>query len=426
LSDGDLSTAAENGAPGSDWWFCANEPCQYFCVLNESMEIDHIIAYPRQDNWQWFRSTDVKIEVYESVEFAVDVSATNASYDLMDAATFGTLIYEVDHIALNTEPNIVIPLMPNDVDAPIQVLCPYKYAFSCEDVIDEQFCQNAEGYGSWKALFAEYDSVDNSDLEWFCFNDSHLTDDLLNYKMKYTQSEAEYDIFFNVDDSSVESVLDECTASYIVDSVDYDCSVNGVTKTEIDDLSADDVVFCELSMSNADGDGITFDNLQWATSILAKEVDFKYFPVKSVTVIDEENGTVSTNFTMPNCGGIWDVSLAVDQTPIGGDEFVLWSLENVDLNANASRAESGCNDFYGQIMAALIDDDGFESKFTAFTSFTEDMLNLSFVSTTSPPVVLVTDAWAETTETDADGTVSWSPTSMVLVLVSVVMYITAD
>ena len=45
--------------------------------------------------WNRFRSTDVRIEVYETVEFAVDVTDTNASYDLMDAATFGTKVYEV-------------------------------------------------------------------------------------------------------------------------------------------------------------------------------------------------------------------------------------------------------------------------------------------------------------------------------------------
>ena len=310
----------------------------------------------------------------------------------MDAATFGTLIYEADHIALNSEPNIVIPLMPLDADAPVQVLCPYKYAFSCETEIDEQFCQSSDGYSSWKALYAEYDSVDNSALDWLCFNDSHLTDDLLNYQMKYTQSEDQYEIYFNVDDSSVQSVLEECVESYIVDEVEYNCSVNGVMMDEIDDLSPGDVVFCELSMLNGNGDQIVFDNLQWATAIMAKEVDFTYFPVKSTTVIDEENGTVSTNFTMPNCGGTWDVSLTVDQTPIGGEVFVLWSLEDLALSVNVNEDESGCNGLNGAALAALIDSDGFEEKFTAFTSFTEEMLNLSYATTTPPTTTEMTES----------------------------------
>lgn len=329
-----------------------------------------------------FRSTDVKIEVYDSVEFAVNVTDTNADYDLMDAATFGTKVYEVDHIALNAIPNIVIPLLPSDEDAPVQVRCPYKYAFSCEDELDERFCQNSEGYESWKALYAEYDTVDNSVLEWFCFNDSHLTDDLLNYKMKYTQSEADYDIYFYAD-ISVEAVLDQCVESYIVDEVEYNCSVNGEMMDEIEDLSAGDVVVCELKMFNENGNETVFDNLQWSTAIMAKEVNFTYFPVKSVTVIDEENGMVLTNFTMPNCRGTWDVALTVDQTPIGGDVFVLWSLEDVSLSEDDEREKTGCNGLDGWVFADLIDVDGFEVKFAAFTAFTESMMNLSFVTTTT-------------------------------------------
>merc|ERR1712110_868309 len=114
----------------------------------------------------------------------------------------------------------------------------------------------------------------------------------------------------------------------------------------------------------------------------AKEVDFAYFPVKSTTTIDDENSTVSVNFTMPNCGGTWDVALIVDQTPIGGDVFELWSLDNLEQCANASRASTGCDGLDGSQLASLIDDKEFEEKFTTFTGFAEDDLNLTFTAKT--------------------------------------------
>ena len=43
---------------------------------------------------------------------------------------------------------------------------------------------------------------------------------------------------------------------------------------------------------------------------------------------------VSLQFTVPRCSGDWDMALVVGQTPISGQRFVLWSLDEVRLSGS--------------------------------------------------------------------------------------------
>ena len=102
LNDDDLTTDSLNGPTGDQpAHFCWSEPCFHWCYLRESIEIDRVTFYPPQNNWRFYRTTDIKVEMYESVEFAVsNYTETSANYTMLDAATLGAMVYSEDHISM--------------------------------------------------------------------------------------------------------------------------------------------------------------------------------------------------------------------------------------------------------------------------------------------------------------------------------------
>ena len=64
LTDGDLSTQTHNGNDSSDYQFCAKTPCYDICILDESIELDHIIIYPPQNTWRYYGTTDLTIQIF--------------------------------------------------------------------------------------------------------------------------------------------------------------------------------------------------------------------------------------------------------------------------------------------------------------------------------------------------------------------------
>ena len=72
LNDQDLGTEGLNGATGGQPNnYCGLEPCFAMCYLREPLEIYHIIIYLPQSNWRYYRTTDMKVDMYASVEFAL-------------------------------------------------------------------------------------------------------------------------------------------------------------------------------------------------------------------------------------------------------------------------------------------------------------------------------------------------------------------
>jgi len=98
-------------------------------------------------------------------------------------------------------------------------------------------------------------------------------------------------------------------------------------------LSGGDNILCTVDTKNRNGQSIVFDNLGWSISILATENSNFYFPIQSSTIINTNNGRIRTSFSVPKCNGTkyWDISLIVNQEPIGGNKFILWSKENVEI-----------------------------------------------------------------------------------------------
>merc|ERR1712013_673974 len=104
----------------------------------------------------------------------------------------------------------------------------------------------------------------------------------------------------------------------------------------MDALDSGDEIECLLTLKNSNAEEIIFDDIVWSASISATERSFARFPVTSTTTVDDANAVLSLQFTVPQCSGDWDISLVVDQTPIGGQRFVLWSFDDVRLSGNGA------------------------------------------------------------------------------------------
>lgn len=365
LNDNNLQTDSLNGPTGSQpSHYCWSEPCFHWCYLKESIEIDRVTLYPPQNNWRFYRTTDIKVEMYESVEFAVsNYTETNVNYTMLDAATLGPMVYSKDHISMTSNTTINITRIVTDENSPVQVTCPYRYALSCDALLDAE-CHGDPGYKSWRARYAEYNTVDNSELYWMCINDSHLTADLLNYKMDYyTTDSSERDVYFWLNSGTATTILEECSAAYIVESVQYQCTVNGDGVSnddlmkELGELSGGEMIECRVNVSNAVEDMIVFDQLGWAISIIATESTYNAYPVASATTVNKEEGIVLTTMTVPQCDGEWSMQFVVDQSPIGGQKHLLWSLGGMMLSGGH------CEWFGWDSMLELIDIETFEEKF---------------------------------------------------------------
>ncbi len=127
------------------------------CYLNEPLEINHIIIYPRKG---WYnRAADVKINIYDSVIFNVSNTQTNANNTIFDAANLGELIYSVDHFDCSENRTIFIDKILPKQHNPITIQCPYKYALSCDDILNE-ICINEQNISEkWIARFANIGCV---------------------------------------------------------------------------------------------------------------------------------------------------------------------------------------------------------------------------------------------------------------------------
>merc|ERR1712154_9856 len=93
------------------------------------------------------------------------------------------------------------------------------------------------------------------------------------------------------------------------------------------------------------------------------------------------NAVLSLQFTVPQCSGDWDISLIVDQTPIGGQRFVLWSYDEVRLSGSGAN----CVELDLCDLSEFIDDGSFEAKFASFTGISEELLSECATSSTGSP-----------------------------------------
>jgi len=199
-------------------------------------------------------------------------------------------------------------------------------------------------------------------------NISHLTEDTLNYKMDWAQTTPSDQIYDSWDPykgdyaDDIVNILDVCVVDYMVESVIYSCTVNGNAVVDITSLNGGDEVFCSLDVKNNLNASIISDRLGWSISIIAKEASNYYFPHQSVTHVDVENGMINTAFTVPQCKGDWDISLIVNQEPVGGKKIILWNVKNVENGGQ-------CVALNRDRLLGYIDEGSLNDKFVTFTGF---------------------------------------------------------
>merc|ERR1719242_637175 len=214
---------------------------------------------------------------------------------------------------------------------------------------------------------ARYDRViDSNGLSWMCMNADYLTTDTLNFKLIHDYFETtglDADTVYSSQNSGLTSVLDGCSDDVIIASVDYSCIVNGNAVNNMNTVSFNggDVIVCSLTTKNSQGTSLIFNNLGWSISILATDKSNYYFPIKSsaeITTAPPRDQKIETSFTFPKCQGTntWDIALAVNQEPIGGDKFTLFNRENIEItNNDAADIDDQCIVFEANQLSNYID-----------------------------------------------------------------------
>eukprot|EP01084_Bolivina_argentea_P071872 130574_1 len=346
LNNDDLSSVTENG-PGNS---CDTErkPCQMACFLDEAMEIDHIIVYPRNSGgWRWSRSKDVKIDIYESVTFGgLTMEESSASNSLMDNAVFGAVVYSQDHVALTALEGVTIAIekKTTEENMPIQVMCPNKYALQCENKLDAMCNDNR--VARYAGFTYNYHKSDYN-YAWRCMEKSSLTDDLLNYKMSHYQTSS---IWSSMDTRAVSQMLDDCNNDHIAESVTYECTVNGVANNDMSGagtvLNGGDQINCVVTLANKNGQNVVSNEVAWSVVIIALR-DQTETGMKSKTTVD--NNVISTSITIPSSTAVWRMSFFVDQSAIGGKHFALWNKDIAITQAAFEVATEEETDSYSTI-----------------------------------------------------------------------------
>ena len=349
LNDNDITTAAINNDPdGEDNGWCKANNCSQFCILDEPIAVSHIILYPPQNNWRWFRSADILIEFYNNGTILNDwtLDDSNVNNSILDNGNFeyGEIVYSNSNYYLgdwNSTFNTSNLRIITDYNTPLVIDCPYRYSFDCQTELDN-LCDDNEGK---KAIKTGLSNTDNDDITWRCINRTWLTTDELNYIHEYWS----YDKFGSyiyqwlwwlVDDAI--DVVNGCEETYGISNVtNYDCRRN------------DNIFECEMyEFLNNDGNVIEiydklamyvqFIAIQNVTSAISNGETY-HFPIAGKVYVTDTKSVYSEIEIPKDCQGDWIISLTIDQTPIGGVELDLYQAS---YSVSGGGSNSDVNDYY--------------------------------------------------------------------------------
>ena len=183
-------------------------------------------------------------------------------------------IFYDNRMSISVNTTISISKIVDDVNKPIQISCPYKYAVNCDEILDD-LC--SDGY------VARYTDYAQWGIEWRCMDIDVLTDDLLNYRMDPSDWDYENQISRRryLSSSAAEGIVEQCKLDYIVDNIDAECYVNDVVYNDMTQVTfkANDKIRCSLKMYNTNGDEVYFDNLLWSIELKMVSDDYSFYPI---------------------------------------------------------------------------------------------------------------------------------------------------
>ena len=348
LTDNNEGTTTENNDPNeADFHWCANNNCTMMCILDEPIEVSHVIIYPIQNTWRFYRTSDVLIEFYDSVTIlnGWTLNDSNVNNSILENMQFGQIFYSSRQglTSLNETFNISNVKYVSDENKPLSIECPYKYSYDCQSQLDA-ICGDTE---VWKAIKTGVTNTDNAGISWRCINRTWLTNDLLNYEHSYwpysKYSSYIYSWKWNMD-TSADSILTECKDLYVVHNISkFNCEQD------------DNVFRCTMTeFRNENGDIIEIYNKlgMYVKFVATQEVndqDTYHYPINGRVFVNdsdgETNSAVFAELIVPNnCQGNWTIELIFDQTSIGGEQFDLFDTNYIIDSSSSGDGDDSNND----------------------------------------------------------------------------------
>ena len=352
LNDLNIYSNTENNDPNeADFHWCANNNCTMMCILDEPMEVSHVVIYPVQNNWRFYRTSDVLVEFYDSITILNDwtLNDSNVNNSILENMKFGQIFYNSRQglTDLSEMFNISTVKYVSDANKALKIECPYRYSYDCQSQLDA-ICGDTE---VWKAIKTGVTNTDNAGISWKCINRTWLTNDLMNYEHSfwpYSKYSGYIYRWLWYIDSSADSILTECQDLYVVHNVsDFSCQ------------QEDNVFSCTMNeFRNENGDVIEiYNKLAMYVKFVAtqtvnsnhEDTSVYHYPINGRVYVNDSvgeiNSAVFTELILPNnCQGNWTIELIFDQTPIGGKQFDLFETNYIIDDSNSGVGDDSNND----------------------------------------------------------------------------------